>query len=468
MTDRFTTHPILVCTRTRDRYIRLQAILGKLGLNVITTDSYYEAERLLIQEMPHLVYTESLFNDGNAGMLYDKAKKHPHLQKVPFIVNVMKKTKEELVPLAKRNFASALLGPPNPKQLVLKVMEALSEFEGKSPFLRQVDAGAGFRKSKVSVEATLMGINNRHVVAKSSMSVDLEASLLCDPGKNSMGPAILNRGTNQKVADTCYNLFPMDRILGKGRKWISALPEVSLSGPDGGGIEEDDQTRVLFYEQDEGRFESFRSILAGYEFDLLPAFNMESVIRMMKTDDSIQIIFLSELLNDRLGIEWKSQYTALPESKQVPVVVATTAASARSNNVMLYMRKPFGLGHLIEALTASQQRAQALSAEFGKNTKHPGVEVHYKAPCRIVGLDERGGMLEVGFPVVAGSLLTLEAKELKELWSDNPLIRINQAKNNAKGGYYVHFEAIGADMSKGKFYEKLVKFCARFEADSAA
>ena len=79
------------------------------GFKVDTVLSLYDALKVVSQEMPHLVISDSILTDGTAGTLYDRMSQHPMLKNTPIMVLVAKKTREQLTPLTGRKFAGFLL-----------------------------------------------------------------------------------------------------------------------------------------------------------------------------------------------------------------------------------------------------------------------------------------------------------------------------------------------------------------------
>ena len=455
-----THHTIVLVVDKRERGIGMQALLAKLGHRVVMALSLYDALKYIAQEMPHLVVTESLLSDGTAGTLYDRLQQHESLKKTPILVSVLKKTKEELSPLAQRKFAGFVLGPLNPAVFLTKVKEVLTAHSVVSPYFVSAEAAGIDKDLTISIDAAIVGRSGEQLVSRSTSEVDSAASMLCVPHSPELGPAVLRMATNLREGDDIFNLFPINRIVGIGRKWVLTLPEIKL-----GEAQKERRAkmqRVIFYDPSEERFNGFRDILKGYGIELVHAKSLTAAAAMLKRDpEGVGCVYLHELMNDASGIEWKNVYGKLPATQKPPIICGTSSMNARSTSAVRYIKRPFGMGLFVEMLQASFERGDSLAAAAGKAGpgSNQGVQVRYQAPGTLVGIDETGGILQVKFPLLKGSKVTIGHKFLGTAWDGNSVVQVTASAPvvGKVDVWHARFEAVSAGMSKVKYWDRLSK-----------
>lgn len=466
-----TPHTVVLCVEKRERGIGMQAMLAKAGYKVVMALSLYDALKSVAQEMPHLVITEALLTDGTAGTLYDRLQQHETLKKTPILVCVLKKTKEELTPLQGRKFAGFFLGTFEPKTFAAKVSEVMVAHSVVSPYFVSATSVGVDAELTISIDANIVGRSGEQLVSRSATEVDPSASMLCVPNSGDLGPAVLRMATNLREGDEIFNLFPINRIVGAGRKWVMNLPEIKV-----GGAADKAQGRmhkVIFYEPNEARYEGFREIMRGYDIDLIHAKSLMAAAAILKRDaEGIEAVYLHELMSDASGIEWKNVYGKIPPNKKPPLIVGTTSMNARSTSSVRYIKRPFGMGLFVEMLQASFEKAGDVAAVAGKNAQNSvaGVPVRYQAQASLVGLDETGGILQVRFPLLKGSRLTINHRFLEQAWDGNAVVSVigSAAMPSRPDVWHTRFEAIGAGMSKSKYWEKVSKFLSQAQPAQVA
>jgi DNA-binding response OmpR family regulator len=454
-----TTHTIVLVVDKRERGIGMQSLLAKAGHKVVMALSLYDALKLVAQEMPHLVISEALLSDGSAGTLYDRLQQHEILRKTPILVSVLKKTKEELTPLAGRKFAGFLLGALEPKTFLAKVAEVMTTHSAISPYFVDARSVGLAPELTIAIEATVVGRSGEQLVSRSLTEVDAQAAMLCVPTSPELGPAVLRMASNLKQGEEVFNLFPINRIVGAGRKWVLGLPEVKLGAAE---AKAGKLHKVLFYEPNEQRFEGFREIMRGYGIDLIHAKSLAMAASVIKRDpDGFDAIYLHELMNDASGIEWKNAYAKVSAPTRPPLIVGTTSMNVRSTPSVRYIKRPFGMGLFVEMLTAAFEKAGDVAAVAGKNAANAlaGVPVRYQAPATLVGLDEAGGVLQVRFPLLKGSKLLLTHPTLGQLEGGLSVVQVtgSAVATNRPDVWHARFEAIAAGMSKVKYWERVTK-----------
>jgi len=468
-----TQHTIVLCVDKRERGLVLQTILHKAGYRVVIAMSLYDALKMIPQEMPHLIICEALLNDGTAGALYDKIQQHESLKKTPFLAHALRKSREELAPLAGRKFAGFFLGAVEPKAFLVKVTEVLAAHARVSPyFVGALDAGIA-QDMTISIEAAIVGRNGERLISRSSAEVDPAASMLCVPASAEYKPAVLRLATNLRSGDEVFNLFPISRIVGAGRKWVLGLPEIKIGNdaPVKSG-ESAPARRVVFFDPSEARIEGFREILKGYGLDLIPAKSLAAATAIVKRDfESIHCVYLHELTNDGSGIEWKNVFAKLPPAKRPALIVGTTSANARSTSDVRYLKRPFGMGILVDVLQANCERPNEVAAVASKTAASniTGVAVNYQASASLVGIDEAGGIIQMKFPLLKGSKLNITHPFLQAAWDGKVQVQVTglAALPDRPDVWHVRFDATVAGMSKVKYWEKVSKQLAQLPAKAS-
>ena len=464
-----TPHTVVLCVEKRERAVALQQTLQKLGFRIVMALTMYDALKFIAQEMPHLVICEAILSDGNVGLIYDRLQQHATLKKTPILVHVIKKTKAELDTMAGRKFAGFFLGPFEPKSFLTKVLEVISLHARVSPYFVPSTAIGISPDLTISIEATVVGKSGEQLVSRSGTEVDPAASMLCVPGNAEYGPAVLRMATNLRSGDEIFNLFPISRIVGAGRKWILALPDFKVGEPS--VVAESRLHKVIYYDPSEERFAGFRDILKGYQVELVHAKSLNTAAALVKRDhETIAAVYLHELMADASSLEWKNTYSKLPAGKKPPIIVGTTSLNARSTSEMRYIKRPFGMGLFVEMLQAAFERAGDIAGAMGKNasTDIKGVPVKYQAQAKLVGLDETGGVMEVRFPLVKGSRFTIKHEFLHRAWEGKTNVQVvGSAATGSADVYHARFEAIEAGTSKVKYWDKLEKLLVEAQAAAA-
>jgi DNA-binding response OmpR family regulator len=458
-----TQHTIVLCIEKRERGIATQAALAKAGFRVVVALGLYDALKIVAEEMPHLIITEVILSDGTAGTLFDKLQAHEMLKKTPIMAHVLKKTKEELTPLSTRKFAGFFLGPFEARGFLAKVHEVIRAHCVVSPYFIEAEALGLKPELTISIDAAVMGRAGEQMVSRSTTEVDPAASLVCVPSSADLGPAVLRMATNLRAGDEIFNLFPISRIIGAGRKWVLGLPEFKVGGNQAKDIEK--LKKVVMYEPSEARFQGFSELLKGYDIELVHAKSLPMATALVKRDfESLACVYLHELLNDASSIEWKAVYAKLPGARRPSLIVGMTSQNARSTNEIRFIKRPFGLGIFVEMLQACMERPEEIAAAAGKNAAITisGVQVKYQAPATLIGLDETGGVLQVRFPLLKGSRLNITHAFLQTAWEGKVQVHVvASAPSEAKPDiWHARFDAIEAGMSKVKYWEKLAKHIA--------
>jgi len=461
ISPQITTHTIVLIIDRRERAVAIQPVLTKAGYRVVLAQSLYDALKLVSQEMPHLVVTDALLSDGTAGILHDRLLPHPALRMTPILLCAVRKSKEELAITQGRNFAGVLMGPIEPAALVAKINEVIKLTARVSPYFLPAEKVGIQPELTVAIEATAVGRSGEQLVSRSGAEIDPGASMVCMPtAGQDQKPAVLRMATNLREGDEIFNLFPVNRIVGAGRKWVLALPEITIGGST--GSQEKKMHKVIFYDPNEQRFEGFKEILKGYHIDLQHAKSMQAAATvLMREPDQIKAIYLHELLSDAPGIEFKNIYGKLSPMQKCPLIIGTTSLNARSQGSTRYIKRPFGMGLFVEMLQACFESSAAIASVAGKNasTVLAGIPIRYQAAASLVGLDETGGILQIKFPLIRGTKIKIEHKILETLWEGNPTASVvaSAAMPSQPKIFHARFDVVGAGSSKVKYWEKIHK-----------
>lgn len=446
-----TPHTILILVDKPEKIVTMGALFNKMNFKVVTAVSLYDALKQIDQEMPHLIICDAIIPDGTAGNLYDRMQQQPLFKDIPVLVLVASKTKEQLSPLKGRKFAGFMLGKFDGRALTTKVKEILEGHGDISPFFVTAEQCQLAEDCTLAINAKVVGRVGDQMVCQSESEVDGEAALLIQPADKAKGPALLKMGSNSHRSGVIYNLFPMNVIRGSGKTWISALPEINLDH-----IEtHSDGRRVMFYDPKPERFEQFKKVLAGYDIELIYAGNLQSAAAMIirEADGTLGCVYLDELPANSSGIAIKEAIAKMNEKARPAVIAGTTSLNAKSTKEIRFLKKPFGLGMLVESMDQAFKSRTNFADGASAN-----IDVQYQTPAKLLGLDETGGIVQLKFPVVAGGKLYLQHPVLNEMWGGQSEVRIISSSRLENGQVWqAKFENMSAQGNKSRYWERLSK-----------
>jgi CheY-like chemotaxis protein len=446
-----TPHTILILVDKPEKIVTMGALFNKMNFKVVTAVSLYEALKQIDQEMPHLVICDAIIADGTAGNLYDRMQQQPLFKDIPILVLVASKTKEQLSPLKGRKFAGFMLGKFDGKALTTKVKEILEGHGDISPFFVTADQCQLAEDCTLAIQAKVIGRVGDQMICQSESEVDSDAALLIQPTDKAKGSALLKMGSNTLRGGVQYNLFPMNVIRGSGKTWISALPEINLDNV----ATQSDGRRVMFYDPKPERFEQFKKVLAGYDIELVYAGNLQSAAAMIirEADGTLGCVYLDELPANSSGIAIKEALSKMNEKARPPVIAGTTSLNAKSTKDIRFLKKPFGLGMLVESMDQAFKSKTNFTEGASAN-----IEVQYQTPAKLLGLDETGGIVQLKFPIVSGSKLALQHPALNELWGGQAEVRIiSISRLESANVWQAKFENLSAQGNKSRYWERLSK-----------
>ena len=473
-----TTHTIILAVEKRERGIAAQTLLTKLGFKVVTALSMYDALKMVEQEMPHLLISEVTLTDGTCVHLFDKLAANKLLGKTPIMAYSVKKSPDEIAAIKSRKFAGAYAGQIDPKTFFAEIMKIINNHSAISPFYYGASQCGIAEDMTLKIDSTVMGRVGDQILMRSGTEVDQNASMICVPKSSDMPPAVLRMASNMKNGDEVFNLFPISRAIGKGRTWIEKLVPINMDSLGGNA----DQTasaasggaprRVIFYDPNESRFESFKEILSGYDIELHYAKSLTAAAGLLsRAPENFGGVYLHELMNDASSIEWKNAVQKVAASSRPPVICGTTMMGAKSTDSVRYIKRPFGMGILVEMMEATFTRGNKIAAAAGAKSSNAnnGMAVSMQAPAKVVGLDEPGGVLQMRFPLVKGCKVEIMHDFIASLIGANSVSIVAVAPlPNQPDVYQARFESIAPGMSKAKYWEKISKVLAEKAAQVAA
>ncbi len=449
-----TKHTILVCVKKKEQGLVYQTLLSKAGYKVVTATSAYDALKFAQQEMPHLLFSEAILVDGTAGLIYDRLQQDEILRKIPLLVSLQHKTREEVSILANRQFAGVFLGKVESRAFLAKVSEIMGKLSNVSPYFVSSDDAGLASKIVVSFKANVLGVSGENIVSLSSTEIEPRSSIICVPDESNLNPAIFKNASNFRKNDTVYNMFPLGRIIGKGRQWLKKLPQFHTEKAKEEGTSS--KRKLIYYDTKAERAQEFARILNGYDIDLVFVKSPMQTITHMSHSHGPTCIYLHELTNDAKGIEWKNAYNALEDNNKLPTIVGTTSLNARSSGTIQYIKRPFGLGHFLDVVEAAFESIGTVNVESDKQ-ESSGVPVSYQLPATLLGLDESGGIIEVKTPVFGGTQVEIAHDFLAKVWQGNKLVTINgiERVKGKKETWQIRFNAVGVGMNKAKYWSQI-------------
>ncbi len=458
-----TQHTIVLCLDKQERAITLETILKKRNFRVVSAFGLYDALKYAEQEMPHLIICDALLQDGTVGTLYDRLGQNPTLKDTPIMVLVAKKTKEQLTPLTGRKFAGFLLGQYDSNGFLSKVQEILSINGDLSPYFVSFDDLSLTREVTLSAKATALGVMGEQVIYRADNEIDMKAAMVCVPGEKEKSPVLLSMGSTMVKGADVYNMFPLSRIRGKGRAWIEKLPTVDVNGNETPGV---GRRRVVFFDNNPARSEQFKKILEGYNVDLIQVPTLTAAVAAIQRDGAqIGCSYFHELNAQQLAAV-REAMLKMPENFRHPILVGTTSMSSRSTPDVRYIRKPFGLGVLVEMMESAFQSHSETAAAL-HTTSLANLDVDFQTPARILGLDETGGILEVKYPMAKGTKIKLNHPDLGEVWGNSAAVQITASSQPDPSVWLIRFESIGSE-NKTKYWGRVKVILDRFKAASPA
>lgn len=444
-------HVIVVCVAKQQRGLVLKEILERAGYRVLVALSLYDSLNLIAQEMPHVVVAESHLPDGTAITLFDRLQSHKTLQKTPILVHVMTKLRSEIQQLAQKKFSGFLIGEIDPKTVLTKVLEVVHHFGQVSPYYFELSRTKVEGKATLYFNGSILGLSHNQIVCQTGTEIDSSTDLLCVP-KN-RDPVILRGCQNMVHEDMLFNLFPIERAVGQGRKWLTELAAMSLSGEEDAGY----SRTLLYFDPNREQIKKFEAVFQSYDIRALTADSMAKTCTILKTyTDEVRAIYLSELLNDSYATEFKSILASIPANRRPTLIVGTSALNPTQTHEMRYIKKPFGIGELLRVIEAAFESFQSLNQSIKKQAVTE-VPVQLKMPSQLLGLDECGGCLQTRFKLSHNTVFQIDHPLLTEVFHGEQKLTVVGSQTDPTGHQTIRFNSLSAGLSKTKYWEKILK-----------
>lgn len=448
---------ILVVVSKTDKGISLKKLLEKIGYQVHVSHSLYDAIQMTTREMPHLIFTESRLNDGTAADLFTKLAVKKPLSMVPILVQLLQKTKNELEMVASKKFAGIFLEGLKPKPFLDKVQSIFHDFGGFSPFhIKTIDEEV-VEHLTISMVSSAIGKVDDLVIFNSDIELDPDACLNCLPNRpddQRREEVMLSHAFNINYGESFFNLFPLVRARGPGRRWLGQLP--SLKGEVNQGIAA--SQLIYLYCQQDSIFDEYRRILTGYNIELSRLDFEEDVEEKLRHEKKEVMTILVDDCPDQSHLnQWVDKLKSNPLYRDIPIIVLNNQAIKSAGLNYVSLQKPLGMGYFLNYLMSSFLRGKMIRENY-ERSGFKGVPCLYRGSARLLGLDESGGVLEVGFPMLPGCLIHLEDPFLEEIFSGDGRVQVSSIRKAEHKNHFwlVQFSTVEKGVSKEKHWLKVV------------
>ena len=443
-------HRIVLIVARRERGIALKNLLARFGCEAIIAMGLYEGIQLILQEMPHLVLTESSLPDGDAGLLYDRLLQNSKFKDTPILVNVLKKTRKELESLAQRKFAGFFLGVSDPSLIIAKVQEVLKSHCLLSPYHLDTEDQSFNLKLSIVVEAKILGQVGNFLVSTSPCELDYHGIWNCRLTSESHAQLRLTFCSNLVHENIRFNLFPISSITDRGRSWIEQLPKIRTDASLA------QKKIVIFYHPMPEQGARFVTILLGYGVKGISITKVEE-IKALLTHYKSQV---ASVVFDQLpaGYSLKdldTEYATLIRKYQFICIIASEAIHHQNTHSLWLVRKPYGLRSILYRIFASFYKPKDI-AVASKDLAFKGHHVFIGTRATVIGLDESGGFLAASFPIYKGAQLMLDHEFFKKILGDQARIEITGLSQVDTNLWYMRFNSVAKGQSKIKYLEKVI------------
>lgn len=459
---------VLLCVKSPQRAIGLDSLLKQMRIQTTVTQNVADIEKVACQVLPHLVICDALLVDGTIANVYDRLQGNSLLQKIPVVACVLKKSREELLPLAKRKFAAILLGQPDPKTLTSQIAEILKQHASNSPFKIDLEQSGLSKSVSLSIAGSAIGRIGDNLALSSGLRLDPTASVICKPDNSKLPPVSLKMATEMKRSTGDLLLFPLNRLNGRGRSWVEGLPLI----PDVSGEVKSPQGRnkikVLLFEPNPKVYQPLASLLESQNYEVLQSTSLRNTLDTLVVEQGIKCVYLHELLNDSSGIAWKDQFPKLLKQSKPTVIIATSSSNMKSTDGTIYLKRPCGIGVFLDTLKvgiACSQEIPPVEKETVGN-----IPVQLEIIGKLDFLDESGGGILASSMIAENTVLNLRHTNIASLWEGNTKVKILRciASNETSNPWAITFEALGASGAKSRYLEKVEKFVKQTTHSSSA
>ena len=434
-------HTVVICVDKRERGIGLQAAFHARGVKAIVTQSLYDGLQTVAQELPHLIISESKLVDGNVGVLYDKLQQSELLRKIPILTCILRKTREELAPLANRQFAGFIVGKPDPAIVLPKSLEILQKLSKTSPFFVPAST-CGVGNVVLSTHANAIGQARGMVVVATDNEVDFRSSFHCSPERQDQRSVSLDSGVNLVGKGKVINLFPIHNILGPGRLWINQLQEMKC--------EVANRTILLSGAlQPQDWAATFKAY--GVTAKTMP--RVEDSIRTALKKQVGAIVHMGSVADPILR-KWAALNVKLPG--KLPPLLLLAPANHPLAEFTTICPFPSSIGKIMFTVEALLLR-YAMFEQFLQQGNVRGTSFTYHNRAQFIGMDETAGYVQLQVPMRPGNKFHAEHPFFDDFFKGQTLTVTKCMPTDAGGTWQIRFEAPNAGQSKARYFEDLLR-----------
>ncbi|NRA45045.1 MAG: hypothetical protein HRU09_08845 [Oligoflexales bacterium] len=445
---KISNHQVVLIVARRERGIALKNLLARIHCQAIIAMGLYEGLQIIIQEMPHLVLTESSLPDGDAGLLFDRLTQNSTFRNTPILVNVLRKTRKELESLAKRNFAGFFLGVSDPSLIVAKVGEVISSHCVLSPYHQDTEHCPFNQNLSLAADARILGRVGSFLVSTSPFAFDYESKWICSPCSDAQKPIKLSYGSNIAYENQRFSLFPIPAIVDKGRVWVEKLPSLGAANLIS------TEKVVVCYHPDVDQGECLVRSLLAYGVKGISISKFEDIkTLLLNYKGQIASLFLHELPEGYTVKRLEDQFGDIVRKYGSIFIVANGGNTDQSIGVCS-IPKLYGLMTLLYRIFASLLDPKKLVAA-SKNLSLKGHDVVISTGAQVLGLDESGGFLRAHYPIFKGAQLGLDHVFFKNLLGAQGRIEITGSAMTDSGMWTMRFTSVAKGLSKSKYLEKV-------------
>lgn len=443
---------ILVCMTRPERVFSLNTTLAPKGYEVITATSVSSALEACREQLPHFVIFETIVNDGTIADFHQQLNANPMFSQVPLIAFALSKSPKDLYPCKGLHFSGVIIGKIDAQQ-VMRIINNLPESKLElSPYFIPVDEFEKKDPLHVTIPLFAVGQIDDHVVFESEVFIDDFCTVTChkrgdDREKNG---AQLNYCHNLANGNGKYfNLVPMSKIKGPGRKWMTQLPK----------LEHDsfkEERRVVIVHPDKAYYENFASILAGYQIESIYANHAKSASVILQQDpDSFPVFFFPNFVDDPSKMDWTKAMEQVPTDRLPSMIIGTKHWYTESMGRVRYLKMPFGLENFLTILDSSFLKYSDIDSQ---RSKFANTRCVVEFDLALEGVDEKGGFMSSNMRMVKGSQVKGMHPLYMQLGHKKPKLEVLNCRPapHLYGQWQVHFRLVGPDEEKRSFYDKVL------------
>ncbi len=429
--------------------ILLEKICDKLTIKCLKASTLYEAEGIFLQELPHLIISDAFFSDGNLQVLHNKLQTNDSYKKTPMIVTLQSNDPSESKAIGQRKYHYVSEGTLDPQLLLQNISAIFKSYHDLSPQFMSLENTSINRQTDIWVKATLLGRYESFLAIDSNVYLDPRSAIRIKPESGEIDGINMVYPSNTPHKNTTINLFPIGEVEDVNKEWLTNT--YHLKSHDLGSAEP--IYKVAFI-QDSANFKQIQIILRGYGIEAQNFKNVQEFVGSSHKERSdISGIYYS---NDSDSKDL-SLFHKLYQKTKIPILIKTNDTEQNYGEGLYFIKSTFSMASYIEILRSLCIRGSEVMDHFEK-TGQIGVPVSYHTVGDLCGLDERGGIIEMSFPLPAGTSLNLKNSFFEEIWDGNFGVEItgfSPMKGNPNR-WYMKFEKLLKGFSKGRYWSDVL------------